>query len=608
MKVKISEVIIPLDFIKPGLLLGIYGNKENTIFKVDKEFAAEAGEETIQIFEGNFYNYYFKSTDNCLDFQLKENAIIKHSPRSGVSEGRISPNTYVGSLPLEIYDLKNPDIKYKEVWIEVIATKLDSNENYTPDKNYHQNYQLMLNEIASKCTDLIMQVNSPVYQNFEVDFNKDNQTIYQRFAFVSGLINTEDFNDAVFKIISSPTTRWKGELEERDIRSVRRLHTSEIRQIASKSNRYKLEDPIGNLYSLPVKIHSIHKTETIDTNENRFIKYALQQFAQFCTNCKERFTELNYHKSKLEAALLEERLENYLNLPFFKEINRPQSLKLNSPALQRKSGYREILNSWLQFELAAKLIWKGSEDFYKAGKRDIAVLYEYWLFFTLYDLVKSKFNLNYKKFNGDENLLITSTKDGLSLMLKYGKETAISGTYESGARKLKIRFSYNRTFRGGASYAKKKEGSWTKTLRPDYTLSIWPSEIDEKIAEEKELVVHIHFDSKYKVEHFNLPSENNPDFSDDVSIEFIENELNEEKNEERRGTFKNADLLKMHAYKDAIRRTGGAYVLYPGTETQEPLKGFHEIIPGLGAFAIKPGAKNEGLNALSNFIDRVILM
>ena len=44
----------------------------------------------------------------------------------------------------------------------------------------------------------------------------------------------------------------------------------------------------------------------------------------------------------------------------------------------------------------------------------------------------------------------------------------------------------------------------------------------------------------------------------------------------------------MHAYKDAIRRTGGAYILYPGTDNQNPLKGFHEIIPGLGAFAIRP--------------------
>ena len=79
-----------------------------------------------------------------------------------------------------------------------------------------------------------------------------------------------------------------------------------------------------------------------------------------------------------------------------------------------------------------------------------------------------------------------------------------------------------------------------------------------------------------------------------------------EKRNELRGVYKNADLMKMHAYKDAIRRTGGAYILYPGTEEQKPLRGFHEIIPGLGAFAIRPQKSKEGMDALSIFIDEII--
>jgi hypothetical protein len=62
----------------------------------------------------------------------------------------------------------------------------------------------------------------------------------------------------------------------------------------------------------------------------------------------------------------------------------------------------------------------------------------------------------------------------------------------------------------------------------------------------------------------------------------------------------------MHAYKDAIRRTGGAYILYPGTENIKPLEGFHEIIPGLGAFAIRPSEDDNGTAKLSEFIDAII--
>ena len=69
------------------------------------------------------------------------------------------------------------------------------------------------------------------------------------------------------------------------------------------------------------------------------------------------------------------------------------------------------------------------------------------------------------------------------------------------------------------------------------------------------------------------------------------------------------DLLKMHAYRDAIRRSEGAYILYPGGfNGPTRFQGFHEILPGLGAFALKPGANGEavGLQHFSRFVDEVI--
>ena len=73
----------------------------------------------------------------------------------------------------------------------------------------------------------------------------------------------------------------------------------------------------------------------------------------------------------------------------------------------------------------------------------------------------------------------------------------------------------------------------------------------------------------------------------------------------RKGVYKNADLLKMHAYKDAIRRTGGAYILYPGDKSIYQ-KGFHEIIPGLGAFPVKPSKTDSGIGELKAFIMEII--
>ncbi len=107
-------------------------------------------------------------------------------------------------------------------------------------------------------------------------------------------------------------------------------------------------------------------------------------------------------------------------------------------------------------------------------------------------------------------------------------------------------------------------------------------------------MVHIHFDAKYKVRELTeIFGEGNEDFDRD-------------KEQEKRGVYQRGDLLKMHAYKDAIKRTGGAYVLYPGNSQKKIFKGFHEIIPGLVAFAIRPDADNSGIEELKDFLCEVV--
>jgi PD-(D/E)XK nuclease superfamily len=127
-------------------------------------------------------------------------------------------------------------------------------------------------------------------------------------------------------------------------------------------------------------------------------------------------------------------------------------------------------------------------------------------------------------------------------------------------------------------------------MRPDYTLSLWPADFDEREAEAQELMVHVHFDAKYRIESVEQLFGN-----DDI-------DLNAEKQDQREGRYKRADLLKMHAYRDAIRRTQGAYVLYPGDSSRQ-WRGYHEILPGLGAFPIKPG---NGEQAVEKFIREIV--
>lgn len=591
MEVNELHIPIPFDVFNKSVSLSIYPENSSKLFLLLEEEAMQNGESSYQILEGNGYDYTISDKDFILDCSYK--GIVTRLAREQFS-GRIVPNIYVGTLTLDLKDISQPD-KVCKVLLEVLATKFDNDVN----KSYREHYRFMLKDITDKCTELLMQVNSPIEQHFETDFSRDNETVYQKFSFISSIINNKDFDEAVLKIIASPKTNWDTEEEVVDIRRVKRFTNAATKQIISGSNRISLPQlhslHKAGITSLPNKIKGFRKIEHTDTPENRFIKHALEVFLKFGEECQDYFKNKKYARPHLEASNLVNKLDGYLGQSFFKAISRPTSLKLNSPVLQRKSGYREVLSAWLQFDLAAKLVWKGGDDVYQAGKRDIATLYEYWLFFTLYDLFEEKFKLS--DLEHEEKAydhLFEYTKNQLNIRVKQGKHTALSGVFTTGGRAMHIKFSYNRSFKGGTQYSEGKEGSYTTTLRPDYTLSIWPCAVgNEKDAEKLEMMVHIHFDAKYKVQQFIINTSTDSE------------SLDEEKNNERKGTYKNADLLKMHAYKDAIRRTGGAYVLYPGTQKKE-IRGFHEIIPGLGAFAINPSENKDGLEALSVFVDSVV--
>lgn len=555
---------------KVELIIFGESSTEENIFELEKSDAEENGEATLQIKEGYFYEY--KITDG---FKLESSDVVIQS-RVNQSTGRISPNIYVGTLTIGICEIGN-NIRCGEIKLEVQSVKT----------SYRQDYRHMLEEITEKCTDLLLQHNSPVNQYFEVDFNADANTLYQRFAFIKSILDSVEFADSVNKIVTAPVTRWQESETDKDIRGVKRINQKILRQIAGATNRIDLPETHllkQTLHSVPSKVRITFKTETVDTPENRFIKHALSVFLSFVGEFRIKLN--NSGRIKQEAILIEDKLEMLISHSVFKEISAPTTLSLNSPVLQRKEGYREILKVWLMFDLAAKLVWHGGDDVYSGGKRDVAVLYEYWLFFKLLDIIKEVFKIDSTSV---ENL-IESTKDGLGLKLKQGKFLPIKGIYLNETRKLNIEFSYNKTFSGEKEYP--LGGSWTRNLRPDYTLSVWPFGIEQEQAEIEELIVHIHFDAKYKIENLKTI------FGSDET-------LDEEKEEQKKGTYKRADILKMHTYRDAIRRTAGAYVLYPGSQSDKKF-GFHELLPGLGAFAIRPSRQNDGTEDLKLFLNEVV--
>jgi hypothetical protein len=182
-------------------------------------------------------------------------------------------------------------------------------------------------------------------------------------------------------------------------------------------------------------------------------------------------------------------------------------------------------------------------------------------------------------------------KDGeLHIHLKRGKETCAPFTVrlDTGVE-LRLHLYYERVFQWET--AASGAASYSRQFKPDYTLAVFPSSYATEAAAAREgKIAYLHFDAKYRAENLKMI------FGEEAA------DLDEEKDEGKAtATYKRGDLLKMHTYNDAVRQTAGSYVLYPGTDTEKRLKKFHEILPGVGAFVLKPG-RPECRGALKAFL------
>ena len=555
----------------------------------EEEDAVDYGESRWQLQEGCIYEYELVANNGRTYQFAEEDEIVRFSssPRHP-NAGTLKTGIYVGLLSLAIRDTEL-NCEIAKVDLEIRSVKAE----------YRTDYRKMLEDITAYYTDLVLMQGSPVTQKLEIDNDSPQQTLYQRFAFVRSIVESTGFQEAINKIIANPVRKWEETIVERNVSNVKRLSRRNMHQIVTSRDRIPVHD--GDNIGLPHGLNSVprtltvaYKRDTLDNQENQFVKFVLRSFSSFCSELRSKKNANDRLKTEIDKTM--NVLNGHLSTLFFKQVSMPSQLNLNSPVLQRKEGYREILQAWLMFDLAAKLSWKGGDNVYEAGKRNVAVLYEYWVFFKLLEVISRVFNIDPVSIDK----LVKTDTDQINLEIQQGKMTMIEGLYDAGNRKFNIRFYYNRTFahtrEGEELY---KSGSWTMNMRPDYTLSIWPGEISMEQAEREDLIVHIHFDAKYRVNKIDLGVD------DTMDEEQMSESLLNEKKEQEEGIYKRADLLKMHAYKDAIRRTSGAYILYPGT-VQRRLRGFHEIIPGLGAFCLTPSNYDEELIELQVFLLKVL--
>lgn len=308
-----------------------------------------------------------------------------------------------------------------------------------------------------------------------------------------------------------PTDQVK-KLDARSVRSIfsqlnnlARLPSSSKLNDSTLAKALSFGDPTAQHY--PTKIAAPRGNLSFDTPENRFVKHVIQE----CLSIVHRFAN---HK-KLHESLRRDCktiigiLEQAKRSQHLETVSVLQNFQNPSQALLKSDGYRQIFMLWQDLSRHISLPSQKEETTEFLEGKNIASLYEYWVFIKIVESVI--------EVTGNRPLSspkISRNELGESLTLGFKTDMASD-----------IYISFNPTFSRASNRA------YTTPLRPDVTI-----EFSGEIYA---------FDAKYRLDRLNT----NEDDADDENT-----------------TYKRADLYKMHTYRDAISRLKVALVVYPGAE------------------------------------------
>ena len=461
-----------------------------------------------------------------------------------------------------------------------------------PDKiNYETDYVNLTEAIAEECSALLLEYSSPTSLTFSQDPMEQYKSVLEQFIFLRQFCYSENIESLLASIKRNPDRLL---VEEDTLRPFGQGIPSK-KFFTNPFSVSRAWNDSGNGTYLPAEISVTHKYDSFDTPANRFLKFALNIFLDICNSIVSAVDPSSFYYD--EALSMKNSINEVLLDSFFDDVQELTIMPVNNQVLEKREGYSQIFKAFSMVDLALQLEWEGKDDIYSGESKNTALLYEYWLFFELRKIISSISGC--RPVQTDDQNSFIKENDGLTISLRQDKTSVQQ--FETLSQRINL--YYNRTFGKQDFINSKYEGSYSRPFRPDYTIAIFPNNYKrEKTAVADGAVSYIHFDAKYRLE----------DLSQFINNTW-EEDFQSEKTDAVVNTYKRGDLLKMHTYNDAIRRTVGSYVLYPGTDDKDGkcFSVFEEILPGVGAFAIRPSdvnnhALNAGEIAVQNFIKDIL--
>lgn len=438
----------------------------------------------------------------------------------------------------------------------------------------------MLEEVTQTSAALPFAARSGGALPYDRSLAARDDLLYHAFVYVRHILQGEGAPEtrlvpAINLILSQPHQRWTRITRPVRPELVRSIGLSGLTRMLTGQHPL---DRVGHTDialarrlngHMPRRIEDQRLESSLDTPENRFVKTFLDQVSgvvkrmarhledgaggprqsAFTTGLLRDCDEMRHVLDRIERTgrWLWDQLGPMVHVP------------MASTVLQRQRGYREVFAQFARLRMASRLPLSPTDARQLMEVKDIALLYELWTYFQLVEAVTDV-------LGAPTRAIETQASDGMESAVRHG----MTVHWANG-----VRAAYNPSF--GWS-GRKGRRSYSVGLRPDVALIV-------PRGGEQEL--HL-FDAKFRLDRLR----------DVMPLREFEGEDGQLDEEERAGTFKRADLYKMHTYRDAIVGSRSVWIMYPGHETRffavdreatgDGVPADRANIDGVGALPVRP--------------------
>lgn len=487
---------------------------------------------------------------------ILQNENEKFTFRRQILAGFLNYGNEVGrSEILLIYQI-GTEIRKFVFSFEVLSTKL----------NYHEHWKTIIEDIEQEYRMLSLDYMRRTFHGFSPETSGDTPEIIWWSVFAN---EQQKFIKACKNIIDRPRHRLHGKDAYKRADNLTFIPSYIENELAEHRN------DCAHLYRVEEHVW------TNDTQENRFLKFALGQITDKYEVLKKRIEAVknasDVMKDDMQATLTI--LKHLQRNPFFRTVGNYKGMNQESLALQKATGYSQVYRTWSLLQRSYSL----NDGIYRLQTKDIATLYEIWCFIEVSHIVKEKLHLsdedidhrNRMEMNGlftwdlgkGEHSRILFKKDNVELAeLIYNPKSLERENNSVGITDLVVP---------------------TVPQRPDIVLQLTKNDLQEGMK-----MTYL-FDAKYRIDG---KDRNGVDVPPEDAIN------------------------QMHRYRDAIyykdcqsdalkKEIIGGYILFPGDgePTDVAVSKFRKTIDevNIGAFPLRPKDTHNRL-LLEQFIEELI--